>query len=273
VSSLPDGQAGDARHDERLAALEGKRKGSNAGRGRSCTVLRLRERRPADERAPGVPRRLGPGPDRDRTLFPEYRNCPRGSWPSARGGVNMRALDEGARGPAVGASQDGQGEERDRRPGQSSTGRTLEASSGSIRGQEGGGGCSGGRGLVDTGDSTGHRPVPPGWAPAPDWEDSLQELHAAEGCWRTEYPVEESGPDTEVVSGQRSASGSGTTARRGPVQEGSRGAGGRGGLDGDQRGLSGRPRRRRPRRAPAGDGGPAVRRAAGGRRARAAERA
>ena len=49
-----------------------------AGPGPDPPVVRVRERRPADQRAPGVPRRLGARPGRDRRALPQPAGPPRG---------------------------------------------------------------------------------------------------------------------------------------------------------------------------------------------------
>ena len=65
-----------------------------------------------------------------------------------------------------------------------------------------------------------------------DWKTSLQELTAGHMLGVPEYVVEESGPDHQKsFRADRQGGRPGTRLRRGPVQEGSRAAGGRSGLE------------------------------------------
>ena len=59
-------------------ALEVELPGELLGPGPDPPVVRVRERRPADQRAPGVPRRLGARPGRHRRALPQPAGPPRG---------------------------------------------------------------------------------------------------------------------------------------------------------------------------------------------------
>ena len=170
------------------------------------------------------------------TLFREYPDLPEGQLAKLRAAVvNMRALAGVARGLRLGAYvRLGKGEEgtggRDK---SSILADTLEAVIGAVYLDQRPGR---GRRLV-------HRLFDPVIARSArlgaglDWKTSLQELTAAEVLGVPEYHVDESGPDHQKSFRATVRIGGADLRRgRGPVQEGSRAAGRRGGLDGDQRG-------------------------------------
>ncbi len=65
------------------AAARGRARPGAAHAGADPPLLRVRERRAADQRAAGVPRRLGARPGgHGRALHAATPTCPRGSWPS-----------------------------------------------------------------------------------------------------------------------------------------------------------------------------------------------
>ena len=177
------------------------------------------------------------------TLFREYPDLPEGQLAKLRAAVvNMRALAGVARGLRLGAYvRLGKGEEgtggRDK---SSILADTLEAVLGAVYID---------RGLAEA-DALVHRLFDPVIARSArlgaglDWKTSLQELTAAEMLGVPEYHVDESGPDHQKsfrasvrIGGQDLRPG------RGAVQEGSRAAGRRGGVDRDHRGQLRRERR------------------------------
>ncbi len=175
------------------------------------------------------------------TLFRSYPDLPEGQLAKLRAAVvNMRALADVARDLKLGDYvRLGRGEEgtggRDK---SSILADTLEAVIGAVYFE-----C----GLV-TADLLVHRLFDPvisrsaGLGAGLDWKTSLQELTASGFLGVPEYHVEESGPDHQKFFRATVKVGGRSVRDRGrAVQEGSRAAGGRSGLEGDQQ----RPRFRR----------------------------
>ena len=197
-------------------------------------VLRLRERRPADQRAAGVPRRLGARPDRHRHALPRVsRTCPRASSPSC-----ARRWSTCARWPAWPAAcglgdyvTARQGRGGHRRPGQVLDPRRH------ARGRDRrrlprlrpGRGRRAGAPALRPGD----RPLGPARR-RPGLEDVAAGAHRGRGTRRARVPRRrERARSPEVLPGL--GLGRRPDLRRGrrALQEGSRAAGRRGGLDGD----------------------------------------
>ena len=193
-------------------------------------VLRVRERRAADQRAPGVPRRLGAGRDRHRAALPRppgparrgsWRSCGRAwstctrsrAWParSAAGRARRAPLPRARRGA-------------DRRPHQAQHPRRRHR--GADRRGVPASTAWRPRARSCTGSSTRCCSAAPLLGAGLDWKTSLQELTAASDLGVPEYRITEEGPDhsklftaTAVVGGRAAGLG------RRPHQEGGRAEG------------------------------------------------
>ena len=185
------------------------------------------------------------------TLFRSYPDLPEGQLAKLRAAVvNMRALAGVARGLDLGSYvRLGKGEEgtggRDK---SSILADTLEAVIGAVYLDQG----------LEAADALVHRLFDPVIARSArlgaglDWKTSLQELTAVRDPRRARVPRRgERARPPEVVPRVRADRRRDLRRGRGPVQEGSRAAGRRGGLERDQRALAGATGARH-RREPAG---------------------
>ena len=160
-------------------------------------LVRLRERRPAQQRAPRVPRRLGAGLVVTESLYREHPDLAEGQLAKLRAAVvNMRALADVARDVrprAVRHARQGRGGHRRPRQG-------LDP--GRHRSRRSSAPCTSRRGI-DAAARFVHHYFDPLIEEAAtlgaglDWKTSLQEMAAGSALGSPEYRVGEQGPDHE----------------------------------------------------------------------------